>query len=239
MAEFYTEQTKPEFVFVSGVPGSSWSMISHRLKVLLDLDCSDVDDSRQYNLPVREGEANTAKRTGKRIQEGDKSHFGCYFGPYNEFGDKFDDIKNNYTLEEFYEECRRPFVNGEEGKPKCIRSHWFSYNLDWLWDNCKGQDLFLLYKNSQTSRDWWFERGGWNIHHPVYTWYENDERLFEQIKIENTNLLNFAEEKGLEWETYNEEWWQLRFGKKEKEFRFRPPVKEYLNQISVIYTKIT
>lgn len=233
MTEFYTEETKPEFVFVSGVPGSSWSMISHRLKVLLDHDLSDVDDTRQFQLPPMYQD-----RVGDLQEREMISHLGCYFGPHNEFGEKFDDIKNNYTLEEFYDECRRPFINTESTKPKCIRSHWFSYNLDWLWDNCKGNDLFLLYKNSQTARDWWFERGGWTIHHPVYTWYENDERLFEQIKIENTNLLNFAEEKGLEWQTYSEEWWQKRFGKKEKQFRFRPPVKEYLGTISVIYTKI-
>lgn len=233
MTEFYTTDTKPEFVFVAGVPGSSWSMISHRLKVLLDHDLSDVNEDRKFQLPPM------YENRFSEVKERDLiSHLGSYFGPCNEFGDKFDDIKNNYTLEEFYEECRRPFTGNNE-KPKSIRSHWFSYNLDWLWNNCKGQDLFLLYKNSQLSRDWWFERGGWSIHHPVYTWYENDDRLFEQIKIENTNLLNFAEEKGLIWQTYSEDWWKQRFGEKEKQYRFRPPVKEYLNKISVIYTKIT
>lgn len=224
------------FVFVSGVPGSSWSMISHRLKVIQDLDLSDVTTDREFVLPPRETETEVNLRQGNRIAEGDKSHFGCYFGPYNEFGDGFDDIPKNYTLEEFYKECAKPF--SEEGKAKCVRSHWFSYNLDWLWDNCKGQDLFLLYKDSDTARDWWFERGGWEIHHPVYTWYKDNDRMYEQIQIENNNLLDFAQRKNLKWEPYNEEWWLKQFGKKEKTFRFRPPVKEYLDKINVIYTKI-
>ena len=119
-----------KFVFVSGVPGSSWSMISHRLKLVKDLDCSDVTDNRQFTLPVNmsttvddvqyEVGRQPGQRTGKRIVEGDKSHFGCYFGPYNEFGDGFDDIPANYTLDQFYQECARPFENNE--KAKCVRS---------------------------------------------------------------------------------------------------------------------
>jgi hypothetical protein len=211
-------------------------MISHRFKKnVKNFDFTDENDTREYDLPEEHKKEYDIKVDNSKA----KTHMGAYFGPHHEFGHLFDDLsKYDNDIENFYTECLRPFSD-HTSPYKLVKSHWFSYNLDWLWDNCKGQDLFLLYKNSQTSRDWWFERGGWNIHHPVYTWYENDERLFEQIKIENTNLLNFVEEKGLEWQTYSEEWWQLKFGKKEKEFRFRPPVKEYLNQISVIYTKIT
>jgi hypothetical protein len=228
----------PKFVFVSGVPGSSWSMISHRLKLVKDLDCSDVTDDRQFLLPVNMSTTaeDIGNRTGNRIAEGDKSHFGCYFGPHNEFGDGFDNIPANYTLDQFYQECARPFENNE--KAKCVRSHWFSYNLDWIWDNCKGHDFFLMYKETEIARDWWLERGGWDIHHPVYTWYKDTERLTAQIEIENNNLLEFTKRKGLEWKPYNEEWWQEEFGKKEKTYRFRPPVKEYLDKIFVIYTTI-
>jgi hypothetical protein len=225
------KKLNPKFVFVSGVPGSSWSMISHRLKLALDLDTSDVTEDRAFELPDK-----ASIRQMPRISD-DKSHFGSYFGPDNEFGDGFDDIPANYTLDTFYQECVKPFESND--KPKCVRSHWFSYNLDWLWDNCKGHDLFLLYKDSEISRDWWLERGGWDIHHPVYTWYENNERLFQQIQIENENLLKFAKDKGLEWEQYNEEWFLSKFGKKEKLYRFRPPPKEYINKIFVIYTKIS
>jgi len=218
----------PEFCFVSGVPGSSWSMLSHRLSLLLEHDLSDITESRQQDLPK------ISTVNGKMV-----SHFGSYFGPYNEFGEKFDDIPSNYNLESFYDECRRPFSEPHSNLTKCIRSHWFSYNLDWLWENCKGNGLFLIYKESKSSVNWWLERGGWDIEHPVYTWYENTERLTQQITEENNNLLDFASKKNLVWEPYTEEWWQSKFGKPETSHPYRPPRREYqFNKISVIYTII-
>jgi len=217
----------PNFCFVTGVPGSSWSMISHRLKILLDHNLSDVDETRYHLAPHRDPTHNT-----------NRTHLGSYFGPHNEFGERFDDIPNNYTLESFYNECRLPF-NHDTGQTKCIRSHWFSYNLDWLWENCKGNTLFLIHKESQGAIDWWEKIGGWNIKYPVYTWYENNEKMTKQIVEENNNLLRFAKEKNLKWETYCEEWWLEKFGREEITQTNRPPAVEYnLNKISVIYTKI-
>jgi hypothetical protein len=218
----------PEFCFVAGVPGSSWSMISHRLKLVLNHDLSDVDENRQHLAPSRYGNGGTSR-----------THFGSYFGPYNEFGQNFNDIQNNYTLDSFYNECNRPFINSDGKTTKCIRSHWFSYNLDWLWENCKGNTMFLIHKESQGSVDWWLKRGGWDIKHPVYTWYENTERLTQQVVEENNNLLKFAEDKNLKWDTYCEGWWLEKFGKEETTEPSRPPLYEYqTNKISVIYTEI-
>lgn len=218
----------PEFCFVTGVPGSSWSMISHRIKILLDHNMTDVDENRTHLAPIRphhQGEVLT--------------HYGSYFGPNNEFGHHFDDIPGNYTLESFYEECRRPFTDNTTLKTKSIRSHWFSYNLDWIWDNCKGQSLCLIHKSSQESVSWWLRRGGWDIKHPDYTWYENTERLKKQVTIENAALLKFAAEKNLTWDTYNEEWWVSKFGKAEETELDRPPKKMYDDSpISIIYTEI-
>jgi len=221
--------TRPDFCFVAGVPGSSWSMLSHRLKIVLDHDLTDVDENRQHSAPHRDSS-----------KGGVLTHFGSYFGPFNEFGEYFDDIDNNYTVESFYAECRRPFINSTNLKTKCIRSHWFSYNLDWLWENCKGNSLFLIYKESQGAVDWWLKRGGWDIKHPVYSWYENTERLTEKVIEENNNLLKFAQEKNLVWEEYHEDWWEERFGVKEVTQFGRPPRREYqTNKILVIYKEIT
>lgn len=223
---------KTKFIFVTGVPGSSWSMISHRLKLVLDLDLSDVSVHREFTLPKL---PKRYKDLYNRSSGLFKSHFGCYFGPYNEFGGSFDNIKENYTLAEFYNECRRPFTTND--KIKCVRSHWFSYNLDWLWENCKNQYLFLIYKDSELAKNWWLDRGGWNIDHPNYTWYENTEKLSTQIQIENTNLLNFAKDKNLIWEPYDENYWREKFGKEENQHKFRPPI-GIKGEILVIYTKI-
>ena len=218
----------PEFCFVAAVPGSSWSMLSHRLKLLLNHDTSDVDDSRLHLLPHRDH------------HKGDvQTHFGSYFGPNNEFGHHFDNIPASYSLEEFYKECRRPFTDTCSNKTKSIRSHWFSYNLDWIWDNCKGNTLCLIHKGSTESVRWWLRRGGWEIKHPVYTWYENTDRMTEQIIKENNNLLKFAKDKNLRWETYHEGWWEEKFGVAETTQSDRPPQHEYeANPISVIYTEI-
>ena len=218
----------PNFCFVTGVPGSSWSMLSHRLKLILNHDLSDINGSRHHLAPHRDP-----------TQDTNRTHLGSYFGPYNEFGERFDDIPNNYTLESFYNECRLPF-NHDDGQTKCIRSHWFSYNLDWLWENCKGNTLFLIHKESQGAIDWWEKIGGWNIKYPVYTWYENNEKITRQIIEENNSLLRFAKEKNLKWETYCEEWWLEKFGREEITQTNRPPAVEYnVNKISVIYTEIT
>ena len=218
----------PEFCFVSAVPGSSWSMISHRLKILLNHNLTDVNEARRHAAPARDQSKGSVH-----------THFGSYFGPHNEFGEHFDDIANNYTLENFYNECNRPFINSNNGHTKSIRSHWFSYNLNWLWENCKGNTMFLIYKESQSAVDWWLKRGGWEIEHPVYTWYENTDKMTKQVIEENNNLLKFAEEKNLAWETYHEGWWLERFVKEETTEAYRPPSREYeANKISVIYTEI-
>ena len=100
--------------------------------------------------------------------------------------------------------------------------------------------MFLIHKESEGAIDWWGKIGGWNIKHPVYTWYENNEKMTDHIIEENNNLLKFAKEKNLKWETYCEEWWLEKFGKEETTQVGRPPPLEYnINKISVIYTEIT
>jgi hypothetical protein len=215
-----------EFCFTIGVPGSSWSMLSHRLKIHLDHDLTDINDHRVQSMqelkPHKDDDA--------------KAHFGCYFGPHNEFGENFHDIVNNYTLESFYEECRRPFAGID--KTMNIRCHWFSYNLDWLWDNCKGNSMFLIYRPTKDSLKWWRRRGGWNIQHPVYTWYKDDATMEEKITEENNRILDFAERKNLEWKIYDENWWFDEFGRHELVLPNRPTPKKVDEEIKVIYTDI-
>jgi hypothetical protein len=215
--------TSPKFVFVAGVPGSSWSMLSHRLKSMIDADPTDYDENRTFKF-------------GKHKELG--SHHGCYFGPNNEFGEHFDDIASNYTLEEFVNECQLPFA--KDDKPKMIRSHWFSRQLDWLWDNFKGHDLFLIYKNDQIAFDHWIMRGGFDITHPVYTWYKDPENMRSAIALENSAILDFAARKQLVWDNYSEDWWFTRFGTHETKHPGRPREDEYINNsLRVIYVSIT
>lgn len=215
-----------EFCFTIGVPGSSWSMLSHRLKIHLDQDLTDVDGNRVQSI----------QELKPHRGEDEKGHFGSYFGPYNEFGENFHDIPKNYTLESFYDECRKPFLGTD--KTKNIRCHWFSYNLDWLWDNCKGNTMFLIYRDTENSLKWWRKRGGWSIQHPVYTWYKDDATMEERITEENRLILDFAERKNLEWNIYDENWWFTEFGRHERTLINRPTPKKVEEEIKVIFTSI-
>jgi hypothetical protein len=44
--------------------------------------------------------------------------------------------------------------------------------------------------------------GGWDINYPVYTWYDNPERLWIKIQEEANNILDFAQRKNIEWHNY-------------------------------------
>jgi len=137
-------KTDPTLVFVTGAPGSAWSMMSTRLKKSLDyFDLSDEIPGRRYKIPDHHKE---------RYNVNDKdwagrTHVGVYYGPYHEFGQGFDNIEKNYSKDEFVNECLKPY-NGSESH-KLIRSHWFAYNLDWIWDNCKGHKLFLVWRDAK------------------------------------------------------------------------------------------
>ncbi len=201
-----------KLVLTTGAPGSMWSMISHRFKKSFEnFDCSDETEERQYKLPEEHKNSNYTqnKKPWKAV-----THVGSYFGPYHEFGHHFDNLDYYNNVTDFYTECLRPFKN-QELPYKLIKSHWFAYNLDWIWKNCKGHDLLLIWRDPAQSREWWYSMGGWTIKHPVYDWYENDERMWNQIQEESRLIKEFGDKKKVEWYTYDNEnsWIEKRFNK--------------------------
>lgn len=190
-----------KLVLCTGAPGSVWSMISNKIKKnFVNFDKSDETKERKYHIP----EQHKSEFNIKDPSWIATTHVGCYFGPYHEFGHHFDDIKNHYTQEEFFKECMIPYSHDD--KPyKLIRSHWFSYNLDWIWDNCKGHRLFLVWRDAEHAKKWWYNMGGWNINHPIYKWYDNDDRMWEKIQEETNNILEFANRKNIQLINYSEE----------------------------------
>lgn len=200
------------FTFVTGAPGSAWSMISHRLKrSIKGYDHSDETSDRQYSLPEAHAEKNYEVQDRSRWKA--KTHIGCYFGPYHEFGQKFDDLNHYNDVNDFYAECLKPYTESDRPK-KMIKSHWFAYNLDWIWENCKGHDLMMLWRDPDAADDWWHTMGGWNIKHPVYDWYVDDERMYKQIVEESARIWQFGESKGVEWLDYDadDSWILKKFG---------------------------
>jgi hypothetical protein len=182
----------------TGSPGSAWSTISTRLKKSFEeFDLSDETPERSYLMPL-------TSAIDYQIRRPDwikKTHHGAYYGPYHEFGQHFDEISNHYTKEQFLDECLKPY--SDDTRPfKLIRSHWFSYNLDWIWENCKGHKLLLVWRDPEVSRTKWYSMGGWDINYPVYTWYDNPERMWIKIQEEANNIWDFAQRKNIEWHNY-------------------------------------
>ena len=192
-----------KFTFVAGAPGSGWSMISQRLKrSLRDFDRSDETEERQYHLP-KEHTIKNYNVTDSNWSA--RTHIGCYYGPYHEFGNQFDNLSvYDNNVDEFYRECLKPYRHDHKNR-KLIKCHWFAYNLDWLWKNCKGHDLMLVWRDSDCAEEWWYTMGGWDIKHPVYDWYQNKERMHEQIIQETNNIWNFGNQKYVQWNEFDAE----------------------------------
>lgn len=220
-----------KLVLCTGAPGSAWSMICQRMRLQLDgFDMTDQSPDRMYKMPI--------EHTKDYIVTDDSwksyTHNGAYFGPYHEFGTTFDNLASN-NKDTFFKECLKPF--SDNTKPlKQIKSHWFAYNLDWIWDNCKGQDLLLVWRGAQECKDWWYHMGGFGIYYPIYKWYENDERMWEKMQEETNNIWNFAERKGLKWDNYSTNWITERFPNSiPQQFKAEPNLKD---TIKVCYVTI-
>ena len=179
-----TDYTGHDLIFAAGAPGSKWSKILSKLGLHPSINNSDKDKYPTYNLT-----AMNAK--GQMIPVG--NHSGAYFGPGNGVGEKFDDL-TKLTKEQFIEEIKPSFDNWEQGI-KIVKSHWFSYgdNLNWLMENFPEAKLILVYNGTDIAFKWWHYVGGWDISFPTYTWYENDQRMYDKIVEENNCLLKFAE----------------------------------------------
>ena len=178
-----------EFIFCTGAPGSKWSAVSATFRAnFSEIDASDLNNSDFVHYMKNDYMRET--------------HHGAYFGPGNKFGENFHDIQNNYTVESFIEECLKPF--NDSTKPvKLIRSHWFAYNLPWLHENFKGHKMLLVSQNPRKSKEWWDFVGGWDIKHPNYDWYENDERMIKQIIEEENNITNYVNAHNMKWTDAN------------------------------------
>jgi hypothetical protein len=197
-----------QFEFVTGCPGSHWSSITNRIRHnLCDLyDTSDLTDDRRFLIPNSFFKKTTEVDPQTLPDEKKLTHLGSYFGPSNEHGSHFDCIVNNYSVDEFMQECLSPFSNNEK-TIKQIKSHWFAYNLDWIWENCKGHHLLMIWKDPVAAYSHWLDIGGWEITYPSYKWYQDlDNSMLEQIQKEAGLLLEFANKKHLQWADYNPTW---------------------------------
>lgn len=196
-----------QFEFVTGCPGSSWSSITNNIRKNFSefYDLSDIKDGQGHVIPDEFYKKHYNLDPESLSPDQKITHRGSYFGPANEYGEKFDCIGENYSRDEFVKECLRPF-DLEDNRIKLIKSHWFAYNLDWIWDNFKGHHLLLIWKDPEQSCQHWHDVGGWAIKYPNYNWYRKLENMHDQIKKETDAVLEFAVRKNLQFINYNDDW---------------------------------
>jgi hypothetical protein len=166
-----------DLIFAMGAPGSRWSGTLRVIQMYhACINHSDDRPERTYDRYSRDNLSDKEESVGW--------HRGAYWGPAHGFGQGFDNIKANYTKETFLEECKKPFTNWNG--VKIIKSHWFAYNIETLKEWFPEAKLLAIQFGSDIDTfAWWHYVGGWEIPYPHYDWYENNERMFEQIQKEN------------------------------------------------------
>ena len=171
--------TGRDLILLTGAPGSRWSSVYLNLIPNVEINSSDSSTQRQWSMPLKFHNGSTANIG---------NHRGAYWGPGNQFGEKFD-ILNSLSKLQVLTEFMLPFTNWD--RIKVIKSHWFSYHLDYLTGLFPDAKLISCYADDIDCFYWWHKCGGWGISYPNYSWYLNDEKMLSKIKEENYNLLRF------------------------------------------------
>jgi len=125
-------------------------------------------------------------------------HRGAYFGNGMEFPANLNEIDTSAW--------QRP------GGCKILKSHDWAYQLDNITQLYSNVWIMLVYRPDQASYDWWQEAGGFNIKYPSYDWYENNEKMMQEIQQQNSHILDFAIRHNLKWELFNSNWIFENFG---------------------------
>jgi hypothetical protein len=136
------------------------------------------------------------------------NHRGSYWGPDNMYGHKFDRL-DALTKEEILSEFMEAFETWDGYK--IIKSHWFAYNIEYIHNLFPKAPIISCYAGDIESFFWWHKCGGWGLGYANYAWYENDVKLLEKIKEENSNILKFSTDRGLKFRVLlrSELWNQL------------------------------
>ena len=141
---------------------------------------------------------NTTDRTPERTYDHGRftGHKGAYFGRGMEFPARFSYVDRAHT------------GNG----PRLIKSHDWSFMLNDIQYHFPEDGIFLVYREEQSSFDWWKEAGGFDITYPDYSAYKNDEEMFREICLQSKEIKNFAFDNKMELETFDADWIAKTFG---------------------------
>jgi hypothetical protein len=180
-----------DLIFAAGAPGSKWSAMLRSITYNKIINISDESPENTYSVTLYSKDSGQEKKLAW--------HRGAYWGPYHKFGHKFDKL-DTLSKDEILSEIYSAF--SEEGGIKLIKSHWFSYHLDFIAETFPEAKIITVYLPDDVCFDWWTVVGGWDITYPIYTWYENDERMKRQIKEENAHITRFFARRGRSLDRY-------------------------------------
>lgn len=180
-----------QLVFYCAVPGSGWAKLSLLLQC-----CSKLKLNTSDRTPERE-------ERGRLGDTGVVFHKGAFWDPKMEFGTHFDDIGENYTKDEFIDECLRPFtdVNGEDNY--LIKSHFFAEtkNLEWLTTNFPNNKIIFVLRETKLCYEGWNTGMTFTKHYPKYlAWMkytfiddhpENQAKLWQLIQKHDRMIRQF------------------------------------------------
>jgi hypothetical protein len=175
-----------DLILLVGCPGSRWSSTYNFIELSPLINTTDKTEENRFNLTILHVDG-TYKKIG--------NHYASYWGPYQKQGHKFDKL-NEMSKAEILNEFMMPFSNWD--KIKVIKSHWFSYHLEYIHYLFPKAKIISCYANDIDSFYRWHKCGGWGITYPKYTWYQDDSRMLEKIKEENYRILKFNKDRDTE-----------------------------------------
>ena len=175
-----------DLIFLIGTPGSRWSSVHRIICESPSINNTDWSEEKSWTF-MSEDVHGDIRATG--------GHFGSYWGPGNMYGQNFgrlDSLSKEQILKEFMD----AYENWD--KVKVIKSHWFAYNIPFITNMFPKAKLVSCYANDIDCFFWWHKSGGWGLGYANYAWYENDMRMLEQIKQENSHILKFSIDRDLD-----------------------------------------
>ena len=180
------------WIFFTGAPGSRWSGVSQTIRDNWEnVDNTDLTEDKKYTHHKYSG------------------HVGNYYGPGMANGQW---LEESFGTNRMWEEEINKSYSGPEDSWKLILSHNFAYYLEQIKKQYPDSKLVMCYRPDKVCYDWWHEAGGWDISWPDYSWYENNNKMWEEIVCQNRAILEFVYKHKLPFRKPGREWFRNTWG---------------------------
>lgn len=163
-----------KYVFVTGAPGSKWSSVCKNIYYSPGVDRSDHRPEWTYHHDA----------SGKM----ELMHLGAYFDPGMICNLPAD--LTPFSRQQLEQAFDSPF-NTQSSGTKIIKSHIFSFNIDFLRDTFPDTPIVLVHRPDDACLGWWVRCGHFDITYPNYRpYYQDLKEMAVKIQQQNTGILN-------------------------------------------------